>query len=99
MKIGFVSRQSRTDRYHHQILGSQHYKPRDFATQLGAAPSAIWGIIKFFIDYFMKQEDGKFVIMRDPAKPVLRVYKVPFDAFDDDDDEDDDDDDEEEDDE
>ena len=96
MKIGFVSRKTRADPYNHQIVGTQYYKPRDFASQITLPVNNIWGAMKHWAELFFKQEDGKFVIMRDPAKPICRVYKVPFDAFDDEDDEDEDDDDEDE---
>ena len=88
MKIGFVSRKARTDPYAHQILGTQYYKPRDFASQITLSVNNIWGVMKFFSEFFLKQDDGKYVILRDPAKPVCRVYSVPFDAFDEDDEED-----------
>jgi len=90
MKVGFVTRKTRTDCYNHIIVGTHYYKPREFATQLSTGPAQCWGILKHFAEMFLKQPDGKFVIMRDPAKPVARVYKVPFDAFDNSDNDDDD---------
>ena len=90
MKVGFVTRKTRTDCYNHMIVGTHYYKPREFATQLSTGPAQCWGILKHFAEMFLKQPDGKFVIMRDPAKPVARVYKVPFDAFDNSDNDDDD---------
>ncbi|GJP37587.1 hypothetical protein CLOM_g21981 [Closterium sp. NIES-68] len=32
----------------------------------------------------MKLEDGKYLIVKDPNKPFLRLYEVPSDAFDND---------------
>ena len=37
----------------------------------------------------MSLEDGKFVIVKDPNKPVLRIYSVPPNTFEDDEDEED----------
>jgi translation initiation factor 3 subunit D len=32
----------------------------------------------------LKQEDGKFVVMRDPNKAVVRIYSVPMSTFEED---------------
>merc|ERR1712216_889257 len=65
MKIGFVSRTNRTNRYEHTVLGTQSYKPRDFAGQITLGVPNVWGIIRMLCELFMKREDGKFVILRD----------------------------------
>ena len=36
----------------------------------------------------MKYEDGKYVIVKDPMKGILRIYKVPDNSFEGDDDDD-----------
>ena len=43
-----------------------------------------------FVDKLMSLEDGKFVIMRDPNKAVIRIYRVPPDTFDTEDEEEED---------
>jgi len=42
-----------------------------------------WGIVRTIIDMVLKMGDGKYVIVKDPNKNVLRLYAVPSDAFDD----------------
>ena len=32
----------------------------------------------------MKMEDGKYLLVKDPNKPIIRTYEVPSDAFEDD---------------
>lgn len=76
-KIAFVSRiNPRT--YTTPILLlvanlSNHY--------LGDSPNVptsktCWGIVKTFADYFKtKLEDGSYVLIKDPSKPVLRLYQ------------------------
>jgi translation initiation factor 3 subunit D len=45
---------------------------------------------------YVRTDTGKYVLLKDPNKPTMRIYNVPIDAFSgDEDDEDDDDDDEE----
>jgi len=81
MKIGYVSRQSRTNAYDHVILGTQFFKPKEFATQITLQQTNMWGIIKMLVELFQGLDNGKYVIMRDPNKPVVRVYSVPMSTF------------------
>ena len=94
MKLGFVSRSSPTNRYTHEIMGTASFKPKDLAQQITLNMNNIWGIILTFVELLKKQEDGKFVIARDPNKPLVRVYKVPMHTFEEDDEDESDDDEE-----
>ena len=84
MKIGYVTRASRTNPYDHSIIGTKFFKPREFATQITLNTNNTWGIVKFFVDKFMAMEDGKYVIVKDPNKPTIRIYSVPPNTFEDD---------------
>eukprot|EP00614_Pseudopedinella_elastica_P002345 CAMPEP_0172592234 /NCGR_PEP_ID=MMETSP1068-20121228/11135_1 /TAXON_ID=35684 /ORGANISM="Pseudopedinella elastica, Strain CCMP716" /LENGTH=450 /DNA_ID=CAMNT_0013389115 /DNA_START=1 /DNA_END=1353 /DNA_ORIENTATION=+ len=84
VKIGFVSRAKRTDKHNHVILATQFYKPPDLATNITLQLTNIWGIIKMLADKFLALEDGKYVLMRDPNKPVVRIYSVPPNTFEED---------------
>lgn len=33
------------------------------------------------IDIVMKQTDGKYLIMKDPNKPMIRLYDIPDNTF------------------
>lgn len=87
MKIGYVSRSNRKDRSGHQILGTQYYKPIDFARQINLNVTNTWAVMRHFIEVSMKQPEGKYILMKDPNKAVLRLYKLPPGTFDDDDEE------------
>jgi len=43
-----------------------------------------WGIVRTIADMCLKMEDGKYVLVKDPNKPVLRLYNVPENTFEDD---------------
>ncbi|CAO3665226.1 unnamed protein product [Umbelopsis ramanniana] len=88
MKIGYVSRASPKDSSRHVVLGTQAYKPRDFMAQMNLSIANGWGIIKAVVDMCMLLSEGKYVLVKDPNKAILRVYSVPDDAFDEADDED-----------
>jgi len=64
------------------FLGVQQYKARDFAVQINLTEKNAWGILKLIIDYSMKLPEGKYILLRDPNKQIIRLYEVPEEAFD-----------------
>jgi len=46
-----------------------------------------WGIVRTIADMCLKREDGKFILVKDPNKTILRLYEVPAGSFDEDGDE------------
>ena len=59
MKLGFVSRTNPAQKWQHQILSSQFYKPREFARQINLNLDNMWGILRYVVDLVRKQEQGK----------------------------------------
>jgi len=82
LKIGYVSRANPKDGSRHVILGTQAYKPRDFMAQMNLSIANGWGIVKAVVDMCLLLPEGKYVLVKDPNKAILRVYSVPDDAFD-----------------
>lgn len=94
LRLGFVSRTARTDPDNHVILGVSSFVPESFAAQVAVNVSNAWGVVRWLIDTVRKHAKNlqagvddeeyiaKFVLMRDPYKPVMRLYNVPIDAFD-----------------
>lgn len=99
LRFGYVTRNAPNDPQHHVILGVQPFKPIELANQINLKLDNAWGVLKHLIQICMKLDEGKYVILKDPMKPVIRIYSVPQDTFEDDDEEDDDDEDDDEDDE
>lgn len=83
IKFGFVSRMRANDNANHVILGTQMYQPRDFASQIALHPGKMWGTLKGILDlcYKLLSDGEKGVLLKDPNKPILRLYRVPDDAF------------------
>ena len=94
MKLGYVSRNARTNPYDHQILATQFFKPKDLAVQIAMTLPQMWGVIKMICELMMREdkEDGKYVLLKDPNKPIMRLYAVPPGTFESDEDSDEDDD-------
>jgi len=59
----------------------QVMKPKDFAQQINLNMDNCWGIVRALVDLCMKQDDGKYLLVKDPNKQLLRLYSVPEDAF------------------
>ncbi|GAA97192.1 uncharacterized protein L969DRAFT_69651 [Mixia osmundae IAM 14324] len=81
IKMGYVARGNPKDPNRHVILGSQWFKSKDFAAQLNVNVANGWGIVRTVVDLCLKQNEGKYVLLKDPNKPVIRLYSVPLDAF------------------
>ncbi|KAI9171953.1 Eukaryotic translation initiation factor 3 subunit D [Paramyrothecium foliicola] len=89
MKLGFVSRVNPRSNDKHVILGVIGWKPRDFANQMNLSLSNGWGIVRTIADMIMNRGEGKYVLVKDPNKSILRLYEVPAGSFEDDDEQDD----------
>ncbi|KAG0580305.1 hypothetical protein KC19_4G164200 [Ceratodon purpureus] len=81
MKLGYVSRVHPKDNYNHTVLTLQGYKPKEFAGQINLNVNNMWGILKTVVDICMKLDEGKYLLVKDPNKPTVRLYSVPADAF------------------
>ena len=78
MKLGYISRATPKDASKHVILATQSFKPREFAAQMNLNLNNGWGIVRTIADLVRKRE-GKFVLLKDPNKQVIRLYSVPND--------------------
>lgn len=90
LKFGYVSRVHAKDSSKHIILGTQSFGPTEFAHQINLNMQNAWGILKCIIDYCMKLPEGKYLLLKDPNKPLLVLYGVPNNAFSSDDEKEDD---------
>ncbi|KAL5530367.1 hypothetical protein ACEPAF_6625 [Sanghuangporus sanghuang] len=81
LKIGYVSRANPRDNTRHVILSTASMRPMDFAGQLNISLANGWGIVRTVTDLCMKMPEGKYVLVKDPNRPVIRLYSVPMTAF------------------
>jgi len=90
-KLGFVSRKEPKNPHAWSILSVQTYSTKQLASQIGFNEGNAWGIVRYILDRIRSFEDGKYLIVRDPQRAYLQIYKVPWDAFDEPEEDDDDD--------
>ncbi|GAU90811.1 hypothetical protein RvY_03176 [Ramazzottius varieornatus] len=88
LKVGFVSRTNPRDPSQHAILGTQQYRPQEFANNINLNLDNAWGVLFYIVKVCMDLEEGKYLIMKDPNKPILRLYDIPDDSFESDGDDD-----------
>lgn len=81
IKLGFISRANFKDNTRHTVLGVSSFRPQDLALQIGLSTANGWGIVKSFIDIINAQQDGKFVILKNPNDAKITVYRVPENSF------------------
>jgi len=81
LKIGYVSRVAPNDTSRHVILGTQQFKPKAFAQQIALDMDNAWGILRVIIDTCLKLNEGKYLLLRDPNKPIMRLYDIPDSSF------------------
>ncbi|AEO54460.1 hypothetical protein MYCTH_2297063 [Thermothelomyces thermophilus ATCC 42464] len=83
MKLGFVSRATPKANDKHVVLGVIGWKPKDFANQMNLQLSNGWGIVRTIADMCLQREEGKYALVKDPNKSILRLYEVPAGGLDD----------------
>ncbi|KAF8343728.1 eukaryotic translation initiation factor 3 subunit D [Amanita rubescens] len=81
MKVGYISRINPRDNTRHVILSTASMRPTEFAAQLNVSLANGWGIVRTVTDLCLKMPEGKYVLVKDPNKPVIRLYAVPPGTF------------------
>jgi len=87
IKFGYVSRANVRNSAQHVILGTQQLRPTELANAITLNLDNAWGVLRVIIDFFMKQPPGKYLLLKDPQQPVVRIYSLPEGTFDSSDDE------------
>ncbi|PFH47808.1 hypothetical protein AMATHDRAFT_50029 [Amanita thiersii Skay4041] len=77
----YISRVNPRDNTRHVILSTASMRPTEFAAQLNVSLANGWGIVRTVTDLCMKMPEGKYVLVKDPNKPVIRLYAVPPGTF------------------
>lgn len=84
LKLGFVTRRNEDDPWNHQILAVQSHSVPDLMAQVSMSTQSIWSSVCTVLDNIMNIESesvGRYLVVKDPSKPVLNLYAVPWDEF------------------
>lgn len=60
------------------ILGTQQFKPNEFASQINLSMENAWGILRCVIDICRKLDEGKYLILKDPNKVSRHTFHSRF---------------------
>ena len=102
IRLGFVSRTNQDSNDSHKLLGMQSFEPAVLAHQMSLSSSNMWGVLKWAIMLVRKNAEllrgdededsfaAKFVLLKDPNQPMVALYTVPLDEFDEEESEDED---------
>lgn len=82
LRLGFVSRIYPKDANKHAILMTKRFEPKAFAQSINVKISHLWGVLKTIIDTCNQQEDGTYLILKDPNKSELHLFAVSEEDFD-----------------
>jgi translation initiation factor 3 subunit D len=53
------------------------------ADQINLNQVVMWGVLQQIVRTIRAEADGKYLLHKDPNTPVLMIYSVPMDAFED----------------
>ena len=56
-------------------------KSKDFAQQINLNMDNCWGIVRALVDLCLNLDEGKYLLVKEPNKPIIRLYNVPGDSF------------------
>ncbi|PJF18300.1 Eukaryotic translation initiation factor 3 subunit D [Paramicrosporidium saccamoebae] len=78
VKLAYLSRVSPKDATRHALLGVHDFEPYELANQMNLNVPNGFGILRAMVDLCQRLPTNcDFVLMRDPNKAVLRLYKLP----------------------
>eukprot|EP00730_Choanoeca_flexa_P001326 TRINITY_DN10585_c0_g2_i2.p1 TRINITY_DN10585_c0_g2~~TRINITY_DN10585_c0_g2_i2.p1 ORF type:complete len:552 (+),score=112.48 TRINITY_DN10585_c0_g2_i2:30-1658(+) len=77
VRVGYISRVNPQDSRRHSILKVDTFRTDKFAEQINLNVNNGWAVVRSLIALFMKQEDGQYIVLRDPKRTSIKVYRLP----------------------
>lgn len=75
LKLVYLSKSTKGGRF--SVVGVEDYEPVDLASQTGLNVTNCFGILKTIVETVIRSQDfDEYVLMKDPSKPMLRIYGV-----------------------
>ena len=60
----------------HNLLYVQSFSLDSFTKQIMLNQNSMWAITEHIINVLEEQEDGHYIMLKDPMKGMIRIYKV-----------------------
>lgn len=77
MNLGFVSQKDARSKDDFELLGVHAIMTRELNTNLTLNYNMCWGTFMEVIKILDEQPNGDFILVRDPNRPVTRLFNVP----------------------
>ena len=77
IRLGFISRQEPRSNTKHVLLGVVPCLTASFIGQLNLNYSNCWGVFRYIVELMRSQPNGKYYLLKDPNRPMVRLYRVP----------------------
>lgn len=77
IRLAFCSRLMARDPSAHSLLCIIPLEPEELATQMNLNIEHGWGILRTLLERFLALPAGRYTLMRDPNKALLRIYQLP----------------------
>ena len=79
VKIGYVCREHPNATDKHQLVYVEKKRTQLWMNDLNLSYANCWGVFKSVLDAIRKEPDGKYVLIKDPVKPLVRIFSAVSD--------------------
>ena len=80
VRLGFVSREDSRYNNKHVLLGVVPCLTNSLNSQLNLNYFNCWGIFRYIVELCRVQPNGRYYLLKDPNKPMVRFYRIPQEA-------------------
>jgi len=75
IRMAYLARRKINDNKKHDIIEVARYTTKELKSLINLNYESCWGILKMIIQALHEQEDGSYYLVKDPNKPVIRLYR------------------------
>jgi len=80
IRLGFVSRLEPRVNTKHVLLGILPCLTTSFIGQLNLNYANCWGVFRYIVELIRSQPNGRYYLLKDPNKQMVRLYRVPAES-------------------
>ncbi|CAG9324733.1 unnamed protein product [Blepharisma stoltei] len=76
VKLGFISRENFSRTRNHELFYVHSFRTPELAGHLNLNYQNCWGVFRSIVDTLKQSPEGKYLLIRDPNKLVVRIYSM-----------------------
>lgn len=76
VKLGFVSRENFSKTKSHELFYVHSFRTPELAVHLNLNYQNCWGVFRSIVEHLRQCSEGKYLLIRDPNKLVIRIYSM-----------------------